>query len=133
MKRKVTEGDVRMFAALSGDTNPVHLDESFAKTTRFEGRIVHGALVSAHISAALATELPGPGTIYLEQSIRFRRPCRIGDELTTHLEVSRKVEEKGFVELSYRVTNQADIEVATGVALVLPPSEDGEVELADRP
>lgn len=132
MVRSITEGDLRAFANLSGDTNPVHLDDDFAKGTPFKGRIVHGALMAAHISAALATEFPGPGTIYLEQHVRFRRPVRIGDTLTTHLEVVEKIDEKKFVKLKGDVTNQDGTLVATSESLVLAPTEAGEFELADR-
>lgn len=130
--REVTEGDVRAFATLSGDTNPIHLDEDYARTTQFEGRIVHGALTSAHISAALATTMPGPGTIYIEQQVRFRRPVRIGDALTTTVTVTEKVDAKGFVRLSTIVTNQKGEKVAVGEAVVMPPKEPITVELRDR-
>lgn len=130
--RAVTEGDVRAFATLSGDTNPMHLDDAFAAATRFGGRIVHGALLAAHLSAALATRLPGPGTIYLEQSLRFRRPARIGDRLRTELEVVDKRDDKGFVRLAARITDAEGELLATGEALVLPPPEALEVELPDR-
>lgn len=133
MVRTVTEGDVRAFAALSGDFNPLHLDEAYARTTRFEGRIVHGALVGAHLSAALAIELPGPGTIYLDQSIRFRQPVRVGDVLTTRLVVRDKRDDKGFVGFDAEILNQAGVVVATGTALVLPPAERVEVTLPERP
>ncbi|MEL6187649.1 MAG: MaoC family dehydratase [Myxococcota bacterium] len=131
-EREVTEGDVRAFASLSGDTNPMHLDEAYARTTRFGGRVVHGALASAHLSAALATQLPGPGTIYLEQSIRFRRPTRIGDVLTTRVRVVERREDKKFVRLSAEITNQSGEAVATGEALVLPPEHRQRFELPDR-
>ncbi len=131
--RQVTEGDVRSFALLSGDTNPVHLDEAYAKTTPFGGRIVHGSLMAAHISAALATKLPGPGTIYLEESLRFRRPARIGDVLTTTLVVEEKRDDRKFVRFEAQVTNQDGTLLATGHALVLAPSERIEVELPERP
>lgn len=131
--REVTEGDVRAFAQLSGDTNPVHLDEAYAKTTPFGGRIVHGSLMAAHVSAALATKLPGPGTIYLEESLRFRRPARIGDVLSTTLVVEEKQDDKNFVRLEAQITNQEGTVLATGHTLVLAPTELIEVELPERP
>lgn len=131
--REVTEGDVRAFAQLSGDTNPVHLDEDYAAQTPFKGRIVHGTILNAHVSAALATKLPGPGTIYLEASLRFRKPARIGDVLSTHLQVTEKIEDKKFVRLSVEVRNQDHIVLATGLALVIPPPKSEEIVLADRP
>jgi len=94
--KNVTEQDVVLFAAVSGDVNPVHLDEAFAAETMFGGRIAHGMLSGAVISAALAMELPGPGVIYLGQTLRFTRPVRIGDEVTAHLEVTEKREGKGI-------------------------------------
>ena len=75
----VEAADIDAFAAVSHDRNPVHLDEAFARTTPFKGRIAHGMLSGAYVSAVLATDLPGPGSAYVSQSLRFRRPVRIGD------------------------------------------------------
>lgn len=83
----VTEAAIEAFAAVSGDYNPVHLDQAYAETTVFRGRIAHGMLTGAYISALLAGELPGPGAIYLTQSLEFLRPVRIGDALTVRVEV----------------------------------------------
>ena len=77
----VGAADIEAFAAVSGDHNPVHMDEDFAKTTAFGGRIAHGMLAAAYISAVLGNQLPGPGAIYLSQSLRFRRPVKIGDSI----------------------------------------------------
>jgi 3-hydroxybutyryl-CoA dehydratase len=77
--KTVTEADLLMFAGVSGDTNPIHLDQDFASRTMFEGRIAHGMLTAALISTVLGTKLPGPGAIYVGQSIRFLAPVRIGD------------------------------------------------------
>lgn len=131
-QRQITEGDVRAFATLSGDTNPLHLDDRFARTTPFDGRIVHGALLGAHLSAALATQLPGPGTVYLEERLRFRRPVRIGDTVTTELEVIEKREDKRFVRLKVEISTEAGGQVASGEALVMPPPERIELDLVDR-
>jgi 3-hydroxybutyryl-CoA dehydratase len=84
----VTEGDIAAFADLSGDHNPVHLDEAFAQTTPFKGRIAHGILSGAFISALIATKLPGPGSIYISQSLNFRRPVRINDALDVTVTVT---------------------------------------------
>lgn len=119
----VTEQDVVLFAAVSGDVNPVHLDEAFAKKTRFGGRIAHGMLSGAVISAALAMEMPGPGVIYLGQTLRFTRPVKIGDRVTANLEVTGKREDKGIVTLACEVTNQDGKVVVTGEATVLAPRE----------
>jgi 3-hydroxybutyryl-CoA dehydratase len=79
--------DIEAFAAVSGDHNPVHMDEAYAKTTAFGGRIAHGMLSAAYISAVLGNDLPGPGAIYLSQSLRFRRPVKIGDPVIARVTV----------------------------------------------
>ncbi len=84
----VTAQDVEAFAALSGDHNPVHLDEDYAKTTRFKGRIAHGLLVASFISTVLAAKLPGPGTVYLGQTLSFKAPVRLGDKVEARATVS---------------------------------------------
>ena len=77
--KTVTEADIVLFAGITGDTNPVHLDEEFAKPTMFKGRIAHGMLTASFISTVLGTKLPGPGCIYISQNLKFRAPVRIGD------------------------------------------------------
>ena len=98
--RVVGMSDIEAFAAVSGDTNPVHLDEGYAQTTTFKTRIAHGMLSGAYISAMLGTTLPGPGAIYLSQSLRFRRPVRIGDAVVTRATVSALDETRGHVTLA---------------------------------
>jgi acyl dehydratase len=119
----VQERDIQLFAAASGDVNPVHLDADFAAGTLFKGRIAHGMLTGALISAALAMELPGPGTIYLSQSLRFRLPVKIGDLITIKLEVTDKRDKRQFVTLDCKAYNQEDKLVASGSAEVMAPSE----------
>lgn len=121
--KQVGDNDIRMFAAVSGDVNPVHLDEAFATGTMFGGRIAHGMLTGAVISAALAMKLPGPGTIYLGQTMRFLRPVRIGDRISVHLEVTGKRDDKKIVTLACEVTNQDGKAVVTGEAQVMPARE----------
>ena len=128
--RAVREQDILLFAAVSGDVNPLHLDAEFAATTRFGERIAHGMLTAAFISAALAMELPGPGTIFMEQSLRFRLPVKIGDEITVELEVTEKNERRKTVTLDCKALNQNGKVVVTGSALVLAP---GEKEVMPRP
>ena len=128
--KHVTEQDVVLFAAVSGDVNPVHLDEEFAAGTMFGGRIAHGMLTGAVISAALAMELPGPGTIYLGQTLRFSRPVKIGDRITVHLEVTAKRDDKKIITLACEVTNQDGKVVASGEAQVMASREK---LLIDRP
>lgn len=119
----IEEQDIQLFAAVSGDVNPVHLDAEFAATTQFKERIAHGMLSGAIISAALAMELPGPGTIYLGQSLRFRLPVKIGDTVTVKLEVMEKKDKRSLVTLDCKAFNQQDKLVVTGTAEVMAPSE----------
>ena len=121
--KKIEQQDITLFAAASGDVNPVHLDDDYASTTPFKERIAHGMLTGAVISAALAMELPGPGTIYLSQTLRFRLPVRIGDTVSVLLEVTDKRDKRQFVTLDCKAFNQNDKLVASGTAEVMAPSE----------
>ncbi len=121
--KTLSEDDVTLFAAVSGDVNPVHLDAEFAATTPFKQRIAHGMWSGAIISAALAVEFPGPGTIYLGQSMSFRAPVFIGDTITIELEVTAKRDDKQFVTLACKAVNQHGKTVVKGSAEVIAPSE----------
>ena len=121
--KRVTEVDIQLFAAVSGDVNPVHLDADYAAGTVFGERIAHGMLTGAIISAALAMELPGPGTIYLSQNLRFRLPVKIGDTITVVLEVTEKQDRRKVVTLDCRANNAAGKVVAAGSAEVMAPPE----------
>ena len=125
MDKVVTDGDVVAFAGITGDDNPVHLDEAAAARSRFGGRIAHGMLGAGFISAAIGTRLPGPGSIYLSQSLRFTRPVRIGDTVTTRVEIAELHAEKRRVKLLTRCANQHGETVIDGEALVLLPDEQG--------
>lgn len=120
LTRTVGAGDLQAFADVSGDTNPVHLDEDYARTTTFGGRIAHGMLSAAYISAVLGTKLPGPGAIYLSQSLSFRRPVRIGDEVTARVTVKALDEKKGRVTLE-TVCLVGGKAVLEGEAVVMAP------------
>ena len=96
----VTGETIDAFAEVSGDDNPVHLDEAFAATTAFKGRIAHGMLAGGFISAVLGAQLPGPGSIYVSQSLKFRRPVRIGDVVTARVEIKEIDERRGRVTLA---------------------------------
>lgn len=120
--RTLTEEELVLFATVSGDVNPVHLDKEYAASTPFKERIAHGMWSGALISAALATVMPGPGTIYLEQSLNFKRPVRLDDTLTIRLTVISK-EERNRVILSCEVNNQRNETVVTGEAKVIAPTE----------
>ncbi len=118
--RTVAAADIAAFAAVSGDHNPVHLDEAFAAATPFKGVIAHGMLTGAFISALIAGELPGRGTIYLSQSLAFKRPVRPGDEVATRVEVTAIDRDKGRVTLATTCT-VAGKTVVEGEAVVLAP------------
>lgn len=92
--RTVTEADIVLFSGVSGDTNPIHLNEEYAATTMFKGRIAHGMLSAGFISAVLGTKLPGPGAVYVSQTLRFKAPVRIGDTVTARVEVSELLPER---------------------------------------
>ncbi len=117
--RTITEHDIELFAEVSGDLNPIHMDEEYAKTTMFKGRIAHGMLSVSFISTTLANQLPGPGTIYLKQEVAFKRPVRIGDVITTQVEVISKNDEKKRLTLKTTCANQQEEIVVTGEALVM--------------
>jgi 3-hydroxybutyryl-CoA dehydratase len=119
--KTVTEADVVMFAGVTGDFNPAHIDAVAAEKSAFQGRIAHGMLSASFISTVLAMRLPGPGTIYLSQSLRFVRPVRIGDTVTAKVEVAETVEGKRRVRLATWVENQAGEKVVDGEALVMVP------------
>ena len=131
--REVAERDIQLFAKVSGDVNPVHLDEDFAAGTPFKGRIAHGMLTGAFISAALAMKLPGPGTIYLKQDLRFRLPVRIGDTVTVTLEVTGKQDRRQTVTLDCRAANQDGKVVASGTAEVMAPADKLHIEPPSLP
>jgi 3-hydroxybutyryl-CoA dehydratase len=116
LSRTFTQEDVQIFSELSGDTNPVHLDEEYAKQTRFAGRIIHGMLVSSLISNALGTILPGPGCIYLSQQLTFRAPARIGDRLTVKVRVNQWDSVKGRIILATEVINAEGVQLIIGEA-----------------
>jgi len=131
--RLVTEREVEMFAAVSGDHNPVHLDPEYAAGTQFGECIAHGMLTGAFISAAIAMELPGPGTIYLGQNIQFRAPVFLGDTLTVTLEVISKHDKKPWVTIATTVSNQDGKDVARGEASVMAPTVKETVTLIPPP
>ena len=120
----VTDADIRAFAAVSGDNNPVHLDEDYAAATPFKTRIAHGMLSAGYISAVLGTRLPGPGAIYISQTMNFKRPVRIGDEVITRATVSAIDAEKARVTVA-TVCEVAGKAVVEGEAVVMVPRRDG--------
>lgn len=119
--KTVTESDICLFAGITGDLNPAHVNEAYAKNTFFKGRIAHGMLSAGFISAVLGTLLPGPGTIYLRQELNFLAPVRIGDTVTACAEVVEKLTEKNRVRLRTSCTNQDGTKVVDGEATVMAP------------
>ncbi len=117
--RSVTAAEVERFAEASGDTNPMHLDETFAATTRFGRRIAHGMLGASYISALIGTRFPGPGTIYMSQTLNFTAPVFLGDELTVTATVIRYQADKQILTLATTVTNARGRQVIGGEAVCL--------------
>lgn len=119
--KTITDEDVRAFAQASGDTNPVHLDDTYAAATRFGRRIAHGMLTASVISAILGNDLPGHGTIYLGQELKFRAPVYIGDTITVTVELVRYRAEKRIATFSTTCVNQDGTLVLEGEAVVIAP------------
>ena len=115
----ITDEMIRAFADLTGDANPVHLDDAYAAGTRFGRRIAHGMIAAALISATLANDLPGPGTVYLSQTLQFKSPVYPGDTITTIVEVKSVRPDKPIATLSTICKNQKDVVVLEGEAVVL--------------
>ena len=97
--RTVTEADILLFGAASGDMNPVHFDAEFASNSRFGERIAHGMLTASHVSALIGMRLPGPGSVYISQSLAFKRPVKIGATVSTEVEITVLEPQKGLVTL----------------------------------
>lgn len=123
MLRTLTVADIQAFAAVSGDTNPAHLDAEYANDTLFHGVIAHGMWGAALISAVLGTQFPGAGTIYLEQALHFTKPVRVGDTLEVTVTVASKDDAKKAVELDCVLVNQKGERVLWGTARVLAPTQ----------
>lgn len=119
--KTVSETDIYLYAGVSGDFNPAHTNEEYAKNTFFKTRIAHGMLSAGFISTVIAMKLPGPGTIYLDQTLKFLAPVRIGDTITARVKVSEILAEKNKVRLETTCTNQNGIKVIEGEAIVSPP------------
>lgn len=120
LSNTITDDDVVGFAKISGDNNPVHLDDAYAATTRFKTRIAHGILSAGFISALIATKLPGPGCIYVSQNLRFKAPVYIGEEVTATVIIHKLIPEKGFVEFSTQC-HVGELLVLDGEATVMVP------------
>ncbi|MBM3515098.1 MAG: MaoC family dehydratase [Alphaproteobacteria bacterium] len=118
--KTVTEADIVKFAEVTGDTNPIHLDEAYAAATRFKARIAHGMLSAGYISAVFGTRMPGPGAIYVSQLLKFRAPVKIGDAVTTTVEVTARAPEKKFVTFKTQCMVGATVVVDGEATLMVP-------------
>lgn len=118
----ITDEAIRAFAQASGDTNPVHLDDAYAATTPFGRRIAHGMLSAGIISAVLGNDLPGPGTIYLGQELKFKAPVYVDDTLTATVELVKFREDKRIATFRTTCTNQNGVVVVEGEAVVIAPA-----------
>lgn len=121
--KTATDADILLFLAISGDNNPIHIDDEAAKKTRFGRRILPGIWSAGLISALLASRLPGPGSIYLSQTLTFKRPVFPGDTITASAEITAIRWEKGIVTLATICTNQSGEVVVEGEAVVMVPRE----------
>lgn len=121
LTKTFTDEDVRSFAEISGDNNPIHLDDEYATSTRFGKRLVHGILTSGMISAVLGTQLPGPGSVYISQTLKFRAPVFIGDTITSTATLVKLRESKPIATFETTCTNQDGTVVIEGEAVLLLP------------
>ncbi|MGE0629394.1 MAG: MaoC family dehydratase [Hyphomicrobiaceae bacterium] len=120
-QRVVTDADIRTFAEVTGDKNPVHLDDAYAARTIFKGRIAHGMLTASYISAVFGTQMPGPGAIYVSQTLNFRAPVRIGDQVTARVRVVEMIPAKRRVRFECQCT-VGDKTVLEGEAVLMVPT-----------
>jgi 3-hydroxybutyryl-CoA dehydratase len=120
-QKTITETDVYLYAGITGDINPAHVNEEVSKDTMFKGRIAHGMLTAGLVSAVLGMKLPGPGTIYLGQELKFTAPVRFQDTIKAKAKVLEVIEEKNKVILETICTNQKGEVVLKGKATVMPP------------
>lgn len=119
--KTISEYDVYTFAGICGDFNPVHVNKEEAVNSIFKGQVAHGILISSFISTVLGMHLPGPGTIYLQQELKFTNPVYIGDTITATVEIEEIELKKGIAKLKTNVTNQKEILVIKGFAIVKLP------------
>ena len=120
MSKTVTEADIILFAGITGDFNPAHIDEEYAKKSMFKGRIAHGMLSAGFISATLAMRLPGPGTIYLGQNMKFKAPVKIGDTVKTTVTITEINVDKKIVKLN-TVCSVGETNVVVGDCTMMKP------------
>jgi 3-hydroxybutyryl-CoA dehydratase len=124
ISKTITEADIELFAKATGDFNPVHLDQAYAEKTMFKGRIAHGLLSVGLLSSILGNILPGHGTIYLSQEVKFLAPVRIGDTITAGVEVIELISEKNRAKFRTTCINQDGKLVVDGIAWAMPPRKE---------
>ena len=122
--KTITEGDIELFARATGDFNPVHLDAAYAEKTMFKGRIAHGLLSVGFFSTILGNILPGYGTIYLSQEVKFLAPVRIGDTITAKVDLLELITEKNRAKFRTSCVNQDGKLVVDGIAWTMPPKKE---------
>ena len=122
--KTITEGDIELFARATGDFNPVHLDAAYAEKTIFKGRIAHGLLSVGLLSSILGNILPGHGTIYLSQEVKFLAPVRIGDTITAKVDLLELIPERNRAKFRTSCTNQDGKLVVDGIAWTMPPKKE---------
>ena len=120
-QKTITETDVYLYSGITGDLNPAHINQVEAENSMFKGRIAHGMLTAGLISAVLGMKLPGPGTIYLKQELKFTAPVRFGDTIKAEVEVIEIIKEKNRIILKTECENQNGDKVLIGEAVVMPP------------
>ena len=121
--KTISEADIYQFAGVTGDLNPAHINQAYAEKTFFKGRIAHGMLMGGFISAVIGMQLPGPGSIYLGQNLKFMAPAKIGDTITAKVEVTEITAEKNRIALRTTCTNQEGVVVVDGQAMISPPKK----------
>ena len=131
--KTLTERDIALFGDTSGDINPLHFNEAYARQTMFKQRIAHGMWSAGLISTCIGTVMPGPGCVYMGQELAFKLPVNIGDRLTATVTIKEKNERRKFVVIDCKVKNQHGKIVVVGDAKVMPPSVSGEVDAPELP
>jgi 3-hydroxybutyryl-CoA dehydratase len=121
--RTISESDILIFAGVSGDTNPVHLNHEFASETMFEGCIAHGLLTASYISTVIGTKMPGPGCIYVGQTLKFKGPVKAGDTVIARATILEKIEDKKFVKIQTQCLVGGKV-VLDGEATIMVPSRN---------
>lgn len=119
--KTIAESDIYLFAGVTGDLNPAHINETYAQKTFFKTRIAHGMLLAGFISTVIGMKLPGPGAIYIRQELKFLAPARIGDTITARVEVTQMQSEKNRITLRTTCTNQENTLILDGEATISPP------------